>query len=85
MHSCHAIATHFTDLDIAPTATVKMVNWTADKDQIVCVPSNSLDSMVRVLTIPQILRGIFKFHDIKSSSRLLDYLAKEIGDGEQTT
>ncbi|KAI4941042.1 hypothetical protein J4E86_010542 [Alternaria arbusti] len=37
-----------------------MVNWTADKDQI-------------------ILKGIFKFHDIKSSAPLLKYLSEEIG------
>ncbi|KAF2823654.1 hypothetical protein CC86DRAFT_408684 [Ophiobolus disseminans] len=38
-----------------------MVNWNAEKDQI-------------------ILKGIFKFLDIKSSGPLLDYLAKEIGE-----
>ncbi|CAN9340553.1 unnamed protein product [Alternaria alternata] len=38
-----------------------MVNWTADKDQI-------------------ILKGIFEFHDIKSTGPLLDYLANKIGD-----
>ncbi|KAH7348111.1 hypothetical protein BKA66DRAFT_576300 [Pyrenochaeta sp. MPI-SDFR-AT-0127] len=38
-----------------------MVQWTAEKDQI-------------------ILRGIFKFHDIKSSTPLLKYLANEIGE-----
>ncbi|KAH6843531.1 hypothetical protein B0T12DRAFT_397741 [Alternaria alternata] len=37
-----------------------MVNWTADKDQI-------------------ILKGIFEFHDIKSTGPLLDYLANKIG------
>jgi hypothetical protein len=26
--------------------------------------------------------GIFKFHEIKNSKPLLDYLAKEIGGGE---
>ena len=26
--------------------------------------------------------GIFKFHDIKNSKPLLDYLAKEIGGGK---
>ncbi|KAF2999262.1 hypothetical protein E8E13_003279 [Curvularia kusanoi] len=29
-----------------------------------------------------ILMGIFKFHDIKNSAPLLDYLAKEIGGGD---
>ncbi|KAI4608175.1 hypothetical protein J4E80_009183 [Alternaria sp. BMP 0032] len=42
-----------------------MVNWTADKDQV-------------------ILKGIFKFHDIKSSAPLLKYLSEEIGGGEYT-
>ncbi|KAF1850895.1 uncharacterized protein K460DRAFT_400929 [Cucurbitaria berberidis CBS 394.84] len=28
-----------------------------------------------------ILKGIFKFHEIKNSAPLLEYLAKEIGDG----
>ncbi|KAF2854448.1 hypothetical protein T440DRAFT_465413 [Plenodomus tracheiphilus IPT5] len=39
-----------------------MVNWTAEKDQI-------------------ILKGIFKFHEIKNSAPLLKYLAEEIGEG----
>ncbi|OAL50957.1 hypothetical protein IQ07DRAFT_598972 [Pyrenochaeta sp. DS3sAY3a] len=30
----------------------------------------------------KILRGIFKFHDIKSSTALLNYLAEEIGGGK---
>lgn len=36
------------------------------------------------LTTPQILRGIFAFHDIKNSQPLLEYLAKEIGEGKLT-
>ncbi|KAH3976207.1 hypothetical protein HBH64_090440 [Parastagonospora nodorum] len=40
-----------------------MVQWTADKDQI-------------------ILKGIFKFCDIKSSAPLLKYLAEQIGGGK---
>ncbi|KAI4906003.1 hypothetical protein J4E90_011001 [Alternaria incomplexa] len=42
-----------------------MVNWTADKDQV-------------------ILKGIFKFHDIKSSAPLLKYLSEDIGGDEYT-
>ncbi|KAH4478218.1 hypothetical protein HBH89_253170 [Parastagonospora nodorum] len=47
-------------------ATAIMVQWTADKDQI-------------------ILKGIFKFCDIKSSAPLLKYLAEQIGGGHHDT
>lgn len=62
-----------------------MVQWTADKDQIV-----SASAILRAFSLPmqllthlsQILKGIVKFHDIKSSAPLLKYLAEQIGGGE---
>jgi hypothetical protein len=41
-------------------------------------------SATRYSPPPQILRGIFAFHDIKNSQPLLQYLAKEIGEGKLT-
>jgi hypothetical protein len=69
----------------APTAI--MVNWNAEKDQI--VTSASRHHLKAFAHISQILKGIFKFHDIKSSAPLLKYLAEQIGEGksypQQTT
>ncbi|KAH6622330.1 hypothetical protein C7974DRAFT_457382 [Boeremia exigua] len=58
----HAGAASYANHKTARKPIANMVNWTADKDQIILV-------------------GIFKFHDIKNSAPLLNYLTKEIGDG----
>jgi hypothetical protein len=54
-----------------------MVQWNAEKDQIVRASSRPMH-FVFADFILQILKGIFKFHDIKSSAPLLKYLASHV-------
>jgi hypothetical protein len=60
-----------------------MVQWTAEKDQIVRTRTHL--SLPHLLTSAQLLKGIFHFCDIKSSAPLLSYLAKQIGTGTSSS